>query len=238
MNNGNMVVLPNIEMAYNLLADKMALFLGINGNIEKQNFRLLANENPFLANNISLRNTKNTEIFAGLKGETGPLSFSIDASHRSLDHLAMYVTNGDSLPKFKVLYDTAKIISFGGEFNYQIKDNINVSAAIKQRIYKLNNEMKAWHLPSFTAVFGLGYTKNKLNINMDMNIENGVPYLASEGPLTLDPLLALNLGVRYRITKQIEAFIQLNNLLNNKRQRWQYYENIGINFLGGIQMRF
>jgi hypothetical protein len=238
MNNGNMVVLPNIEMAYNLLADKMALFLGINGNIEKQNFRLLANENPFLADNISLRNTKNTEIFAGLKGESGPLSLNIDASHRSLDHLAMYVTNGDSLPKFKVLYDTAKIISFGGEFNYQIKDNINVSAAIKQRIYKLNNEMKAWHLPSFTAVFGFGYTKNKLNINMDMNIENGVPYLASEGPLTLDPLLALNLGVRYRITKQIEAFIQLNNLLNNKRQRWQYYENIGINFLGGIQMRF
>jgi len=238
LNNGNMVVLPNIETSYNVFEDKMALFLGISGTIEKQNFRLLAKENPYIVNNISTRNTKNTEIFAGIKGQSGPLSFRIDASHRSLDHLALYLTNGDSIPRFKVLYDTAKIISFGGEFNYQLKDNINLRAAIKQRIYHLNNELSAWHLPSFTAMFGASYTKNKLNISLDVNTENGVPYLASEGPLHLDPLVEVNVGSRYAITKQIEAFIQINNLLNNKRQRWQYYENIGINFLGGIQMRF
>jgi outer membrane receptor protein involved in Fe transport len=71
-----------------------------------------------------------------------------------------------------------------------------------------------------------------------VNAENGVPYLGSEGPLNLDPLIELNLGGHYSITKQMEAFVQLNNLLNNKRQRWQYYENIGINFLAGLQMRF
>lgn len=87
-------------------------------------------------------------------------------------------------------------------------------------------------------MFGASYTKNKFNISLDVNTENGVPYLASEGPLHLDPLVEVNVGSRYAITKQIEAFIQINNLLNNKRQRWQYYENIGINFLGGVQMRF
>jgi outer membrane receptor protein involved in Fe transport len=87
-------------------------------------------------------------------------------------------------------------------------------------------------------MFGVGYAKNKIKLNLDVNAENGVPYLGSEGPLNLDPLIELNLGGHYSITKQMEAFVQLNNLLNNKRQRWQYYENIGINFLAGLQMRF
>jgi hypothetical protein len=221
-----------------LLSDKLAIYIGAKGDIEKQNFRLLANENPYLVNNIAIRNASNNEIYAGIKGQAGALSFRIDGSHRSIDNLAMYLTNGDSIPKFNVVYDTARLISFGGELNYSIKDNIILKAAIKQRIYSLNNELRAWHLPSFTAMFGISYTKNKLHLNLDVNTENGVPYLASEGPLNLDPLIELNIGSRYSITKQIEAFIQLNNLLNNKRQRWQYYENIGINFLGGVKMRF
>jgi len=237
-NNGTAVILPNVEGSYNLLSDKLAIFLGAKGDIEKQNFRLLANENPYLVNNITIRNASNTEIYAGIKGQAGALSFRIDGSHRSIDNLAMYLTNRDSIPKFNVIYDTARLISFGGELNYSIKDNIILKAAIKQRIYSLNNELRAWHLPSFTAMFGISYTKNKLHLNLDVNTENGVPYLASEGPLNLDPLIELNIGSRYSITKQIEAFIQLNNLLNNKRQRWQYYENIGINFLGGVKMRF
>jgi len=238
LNNGKSVILPNIEGSYNLLSDKLAIYIGAKGDIEKQNFRLLANENPYLVNNIAIRNASNNEIYAGIKGQAGALSFRIDGSHRSIDNLAMYLTNGDSIPKFNVIYDTARLISFGGELNYSIKDNIILKAAIKQRIYSLNNELRAWHLPSFTAMFGISYTKNKLHLNLDVNTENGVPYLASEGPLNLDPLIELNIGSRYSITKQIEAFIQLNNLLNNKRQRWQYYENIGINFLGGVKMRF
>jgi hypothetical protein len=238
LNNGKTVILPNIEGSYNLLSDKLAIYLGAKGDVEKQNFRLLATENPFLINNVDIRNSNNSEIYAGIKGQTGALSFRIDGGYRKTDHLPIYLTNHDSIPKFKVIYDTATLLSFGGEFNYLIKDNINLRAALKQRIYSLNNEPRAWHLPSFTAMLGIRYTKNKFSINLDVNTESGVPYLASEGPLNLDPLLEVNIGSQYSFTKNIEAFINLNNLLNNKRQRWQYYENIGINFLGGVKMRF
>lgn len=238
LNNGKGVILPNIEGSYNLISDKLTIYLGAKGDVEKQNFRLLAGENPFLENNIQIKNAVNKEIYGGLKGQTGALSFRIDGSFRTIDHLAMYLTNSDSIPKFYVIYDNTNLLSFGGEFNLLIKNNINLRAALKQRIYTLSNELKAWHLPSFTAMFGISYTKNKFGINFDFNTENGVPYLAIEGPLNLNPLLELNIGSQYRFTKNIEAFIDLNNLLNNKRQRWQYYENIGINFLGGIKMRF
>ena len=238
LNNGQAVVLPNVETDFQIMADKLSIFLGVKGAIEKQNFRLLATENPFIVNNISIENANNTDIYAGIKGQTGGISFRIEGSHRSVDNLALYLTNRDSIPKFNVVYDTARILSFGGEIMYQLQEGINIRAAIKQRIYQLNTELKAWHLPSFTAMFGVGYTKNKIKLNLDVNSENGVPYLGSEGPLNLDPLIEVNLGGRYSITKQMEAFIQLNNLLNNKRQRWQYYENFGINFLAGLQMRF
>jgi hypothetical protein len=238
LNNGQAVVLPNIETDFQILADKLSIFLGVKGVIEKQNFRLLATENPFIANNITIENANNTDIYAGIKGQTGGISFRIEGSHRSVDNLALFLTNRDSIPRFNVVYDTARIISFGGEILYQLQEGINIRAAVKQRIYQLNTELKAWHLPSFTAMFGVGYTKNNIKLNLDVNSENGVPYLGSEGPLNLDPLIEVNLGGRYSITKQMEAFIQLNNLLNNKRQRWQYYESIGINFLAGLQMRF
>lgn len=238
LNNGKAVLLPNLETGYQLLSDKLSVFLGAKGTIERQNFRVLALENPYIINNITIKNANNTEIYTGLKGQNGAFSFRLDGSYRKVDHLPLYLAKVDSIPRFKVLYDTARIISFGGEFSYSIKESINLRAALKQRFYQLNRELKAWHLPSFTAMIGIGYTKNKFNFNLDINTENGVPYLDAEGPSTLEPLIEINLGSRYSITPKIEAFIQLNNLANNKRQRWQYYENIGFNFLGGVVFRF
>ena len=42
----------------------------------------------------------------------------------------------------------------------------------------------------------------------------------------------------YRFTDHISVWMQLNNLLNNKRQRWQYYPTYGLNFLLGASARF
>ncbi len=48
----------------------------------------------------------------------------------------------------------------------------------------------------------------------------------------------LNAGAEFRITKHLNAWLQLNNIFNNKYERWHQYESFGINILGGITYSF
>ena len=54
----------------------------------------------------------------------------------------------------------------------------------------------------------------------------------------LNGLFDLSLGAEYQATENIGIFFQLNNLANNRRQRWANYPTYGINILGGITARF
>ena len=48
----------------------------------------------------------------------------------------------------------------------------------------------------------------------------------------------LNAGVELRITRQLNLWLQMNNLLNDKYQRWNQYPVYGFNFLLGIVFAF
>jgi outer membrane cobalamin receptor len=43
----------------------------------------------------------------------------------------------------------------------------------------------------------------------------------------LDPAIDLNLGVEFTITKQWRAWVQMNNLFNNRYERWNQYPVLG-----------
>jgi outer membrane receptor protein involved in Fe transport len=45
-------------------------------------------------------------------------------------------------------------------------------------------------------------------------------------------------NAEYQIVPRLSVFVQLNNLLNNKYQRWQYYEAYGLNIYGGLRLKF
>ena len=48
----------------------------------------------------------------------------------------------------------------------------------------------------------------------------------------------LNAGAEFRITKNFNLWVQLNNIFNNKYERWHQYEVYGFNILGGITYSF
>ena len=81
--------------------------------------------------------------------------------------------------------------------------------------------------------------KDKLRLKGELYVENGVPYINPEGETdNLNGLFDLSFGADYRFTKNIGAFLNVNNLAGNKRQRWANFPTYGINFLGGITARF
>jgi hypothetical protein len=53
-----------------------------------------------------------------------------------------------------------------------------------------------------------------------------------------DAAFDLNAGAEFRITKNFNLWIQMNNIFNNKYERWNQYQVFGFNILGGITYSF
>jgi hypothetical protein len=74
-----------------------------------------------------------------------------------------------------------------------------------------------------------------LQIKADVYFRDGVPYLSkSLVSQKLDPAADLNLGAEFTVLPRLNIWIQMNNLLNNTYQRWNQYEVLGFNVLGGV----
>ena len=70
-------------------------------------------------------------------------------------------------------------------------------------------------------------------------MENGLHYKLADGTSdNLNSLFDLSLGAEYLFTENIGAFFDVNNLLDNKRQRWRYYPTYGLNVMLGLTARF
>ncbi|MDZ4681527.1 MAG: hypothetical protein SGI94_13890 [Saprospiraceae bacterium] len=66
-----------------------------------------------------------------------------------------------------------------------------------------------------------------------------MPYLNSNNEAdNLNALFDVSVGADYFFTKNIGAFVNIYNLANNRRQRWQRYPTFGLNALFGITARF
>jgi outer membrane receptor protein involved in Fe transport len=76
-------------------------------------------------------------------------------------------------------------------------------------------------------------------VKASLFVQNGVNYINNKGEAArLNPLLDLSLGGEVFFTKNIGVFLDVNNLLNQKRERWENYPTFGLNILGGVSARF
>ena len=95
-------------------------------------------------------------------------------------------------------------------------------------------------MPSFAldAALTYGGGDDIYHVSFIGHYENGVPYRTVGGTVgRLDPLVNLNLHGDYYITSSIGAFVELNNLVGNKRERWYRYPSYGFNAKAGVMVR-
>jgi outer membrane receptor protein involved in Fe transport len=57
-------------------------------------------------------------------------------------------------------------------------------------------------------------------------------------PAVLPAQIHANLGVYYNYTKNISAYLQLNNLTDSKQDMWRGYREVGFNGLFGLNYSF
>jgi outer membrane receptor protein involved in Fe transport len=76
-------------------------------------------------------------------------------------------------------------------------------------------------------------------LKSDFKAFTGGPYLLPNNVhKTLSGAADLSAGVEFEINKNFSAWLDVNNIFNNKYQRWNNYQVLGLNVLGGVIYKF
>lgn len=240
---------PKAEGGYTLIPKKLSVYAGLTGQLKPNTYRSINSENPF-ATNIILRNTNNKiEVYGGFKGELGnKTSFMVSSSSSRIENLVTYTVDSSKANQI-LTYDSgnSKITTLNVEINYQLNDKFRVGLLNKINSYKMDKLANAYSLPQFESKLNLTYNiGDKFLVKLDLfywgertgRIDANSLLNSNYYEVKMDPFVDLNFGVDYRYSKNLSAFIQFNNMANNKYNRFINYPVYGINILGGFAFTF
>lgn len=237
-------VFPDVELAVNVIGEGVQLFGGLGGDLRKNTYRITSEYNPFIQMRVSeLRNTIYRNYYGGIKGNLGWLNYSGQAGYATAEDLALHQAfiTPEGITRFALLYDTAKIFNLQGTIKLKVQD-LTISGTISQNVYDLEHQTNAWGLPELeanaTAIYSL--LGGKANLRAELYVADRIAFRPPTDVVTRtsEPLFDVSFGGSYYFTDNIGLFLDINNLLNTKRERWLHYPTYGLNVLGGITARF
>lgn len=232
-------MLPNLTAEASIKETGMTVELGWKGSYQKNGYRTLAAFNPYIDRPDTLWNTRIAEQYLGLKGSLGNhFSFTGRVSFMQFFNQPLFVNTFSDGRAFNILYDgRVEALRIKGELGYRVQEQFSLMAGVNITQYtKLSSNDKAYGLVpmELTGSFIWKILKD-LQIKADAYFRDGVPYLSkSMVSQKLDPAADLNLGAEFTILPRLNIWLQMNNLLNNTYQRWNQYEVLGFNVLGGV----
>jgi hypothetical protein len=243
-------IFPDAELTLRVWGDGIQAFAGITGDLRKNTFRSLSEYNPFIEIRSSkLRNTSWDNYFGGVKGNLGWIEYNGQVGYSKASDLALHQTlfTPEGITRFQVIYDTVKIFNIQGTVKLKPMKNLTITGTYSQNVYDTQttettaDELSPWGLPEVEGDFSAIYTmlENKATLKASLHMADRITFLNELGKREESKtLLDLSIGGSYYFTKNIGVFLDINNLLNNKRERWYRYPTVGTNFLGGFVARF
>lgn len=243
--NGKLNMLPNIYVEVPIANKPFLVQAGWVGRFIKNNYQNLTTFNPYLTSFLTKqKNTKELEFFAGLKSSIGShFNYSAKASLLQFTNMALFINDTASdLKSFKISNESSlSDLRLHADMSYINQDNFSLTAGLTINGYTgLDDNAKAYGLPPMEMDVSLRWWafKNVL-LKTDFKALGGNPYLLpGNTSLKLKGGADLSAGIEVSITKKISAWFDINNVLNNKYQRWRNYEVYGLNVLTGFLLKF
>lgn len=246
---------PIVDFKYNALRDVIVPYAGFTGRMQRNNFRSITRDNEFVTNNLLLLNTNyRYEAFAGIRGViSSKLSFNTSIKKSKMDDYGMFVKDVSGLNnKFNIVYDDIEQLQLTGEVHYQQSKKLKVYLRGDYFGYDAGAEEEVWHLPNYKVTLSGVYDLNdKILVRLDLH-SIGAQYAKLYEPVItnstlvadvvtkekLDGVFDANLGLEYRYTKRLSAFINFNNIGSFSYERWQDYPTQRFSVLGGLTYSF
>jgi len=248
---------PVAEAKLELIPDALKLFAGISGGMERTSLQNTTEQNLFISPVMPWDFVYNKfNIYGGfLSNISSSVNFNGSIASNTYDNYPFFITDTSSylMNTFTLVYDHMSVVKIKGELEFIKTARLRLALNGTYAHYKTNQE-HAWYKPSYEFEFNGRYDiQSKIAITMKAVVTG--PVWASV-PVT-DPLSDgigpqpyifesqklkgwgdINLGLEYRFTKALSAWLNFNNLTNSKYYRWNNYRSYGINVLGGVSYTF
>lgn len=247
---------PKAEFKYNIVEHIIIPYVGIRGGLVSNNLNKFYTENP----NINTRSlvTQNSnqkyDIYGGIRGSlSSKITFNTSFSQQKVEGLPLYIKDFGTVLEntFVLAYDTVNISTVTAEFTYQKLEKLKILFGANYYKYEAKNELKAWHKPELKVVLsGIYDLSDKIIVRADFyylskqyakafeTTVSGSVTTTTEVAQELKGIFDANLGVEYRYTKKLSAFINFNNIGSVKYQKFQDYPTQKFGVLGGLTFSF
>jgi len=217
---------------------------GYNGDIVRNTLRSFLAENQWLGPNLLVANTiKNSDIFAGIKGESDGFNYEAKVAFTNYKNFYYFNNSLSDTTRFSAIYDSGKtnVLTISGEAGYQFGDLFNTSVKTSFSDYGVSNVEEPWHRPRFQfSWFNALTVSKKLFITTELYTYTGIKGANFQtGEIRKLPAIAdLNLKIDYLLTRNFSAFVNINNIFGKEYERYMNYRQQGLNFVGGLSFSF
>ena len=253
-------IFPQIKATKELVKDILLVYGGLRHSKQMHTLKSLSDENPYihsygvnqtiLSGNDTLQNLKMTdmhELYVTMrtvldKGEvfSGSLAYAII---QNFTHFIGLVNNNYN--RFQIDYVDVK--QFHVNLNYVRKINEIIDLNANANYY--NWDIEVYHKPNFTCDLSM-----PINLRNKIKVTPSLSYIGNRRAMMINfdsALLSIypdfenlpaqfhmNLAMYYNYTKNISAYLRLNNLTDSKQDVWFGYREVGFNGIFGLNYSF
>ncbi len=248
-------IYPQAYLSYSLFDDLFTPYAGITGSLQRNSYHSFVQENPFLHNALGVVNTsKDLEIYGGIRGTIfDNLAFNAKVSVEDYDDYAYFVNDTifSAENKFGVAYDNLRVLRLAGELTYVHDERLTLGGRLEIASNSPDKLDEAFNLPSVSFTLDGRYDLDdqfvvKTQI-FTAGKRQGATMIAQEGDeviagklysVPLKGYVDMSMGVEYRYTKRISAFLDINNLTGGRYKRWHNYPTQSVLVMGGLTYSF
>lgn len=253
---------PSVTADFTLIPDFLQIFGEIKGDVNRNTLKDLTDENPFLNQNIFIKNSvEKLSISGGIKGTGGPgFGYKARFYSKEITDMPLFVNSFGSFNKFDVIYDfgKTKILGLEGELTVQVSDNLKWTGKLNMEDYKAGTEKESYFKPQLRLTSNFSFVFNKkLTFDAAVAVQDDskakvfsanplnpdgsyppVPDYTNETIVNIKGFVDLGVGATYKINNKVSAFARANNILNTNYSKFLYYRQNGFNIFGGLTYSF
>ena len=236
---------PTVMLQYNVIENFLIPFIGFNGGMIQNHFSKIVKENPYTRPGLQMKNTNNLlNLNAGILGNFSKrVSFLVKGTYGLYEDMYFFVNDAVIRNYFDVVYDgEVQLLHFSGEISYKNSEKLNVFLKGNYYKYTLKTLAKPWHKPEWDVTLATRYNlRNKIVLSFDvfaLGNRFAQKYKSPDSSFKLKKIIDANIGIEYRYSKILSAFLNFNNITNSKNYYWNYYPTQGFNMLGGLTYSF
>lgn len=237
-------IYPNVSASYDYTDFDAKVYVGLKGGMRKNSLRTIYTENPFIRDNINIENTnEKVNLYAGIRGRIDSKnSYQVNFTYLRTDNEMYYLADDDTVTRYHVIYDGAKASEMQISLNYahQSNEKLRINGNLEYRIFNTDTIKAAWFKPSTRIALSAEYNiANKFLLNTELYAYSKMKSATITGSeKDLAGGVDLNIGIDYRYSKMISVYLNLNNLLNYKRENYLFYPGFGFQAMLGASFRF